>query len=215
MTATTFQEAFQLKIENFTELTLHQFGLLLFYFLIIVFVVNIFTELYMGTHEINIKERLIMVGLGFSFGLLDMWVGDSRIFMPVWGVLAYLFVVDAKYQELPDRANLTVAILAIPVVAYSFLEPSYWNWTILTGVFLFLFFLGVSMVGALGGGDIKMMGAIGLYFPLMEVPQLLIFGFGVGVLHAIVVLFKKDSNLQTKFAFGPALIIGVLLASLL
>lgn len=214
MTANTVQEAFRLKIESFTELTLHQFGLLLFYLLIIVFVVNIFTELYMDTHEINIKERFIMVGLGFSFGLLDMWVGDSRIFIPVWGILAYLFVVDAKYQELPDRANLAVAILALPVVVYSFLEPSYWNWTILTGLFLFLFFVGISMVGALGGGDIKMMGAIGLYFPLMEVPQLLVFGFGVGVLHAVVILFKKGTNLQTKFAFGPGLIIGVLLASI-
>lgn len=215
MTANAVHEAFQLKIESFTEFTLHHFGLLLFYMLIIVFVVNIFTELYMETYEISVKERLIMVGIGFSFGLLDMWMGDSRIFMPVWGILAYLFVVDVKYQDLPDRANLAIAILALPVVTYSFLEPSYWDWTMLTGIFMFLFFAGVLAFGGLGGGDVKMMGAIGLYFPLMEVPQLLVFGFGVGVIHGVIVLFKKDTNLKSKISFGPGLIIGVLLASIL
>lgn len=210
-----FEEAFRLQIQSLTELTLHQAGLLLLYFLTIVLVVNFLTEFYMDTYEITWKDRLLMVGIGFAFGLLDLWLGDARIFLPVWGLLAYLFVVDLKYQELPDKVNLMIAVLAFPVVFRAFSEPSFWDWTLLTGIFLFVFFVGISMVGALGGGDIKMMGAIGLYFPLMEVPQLLVFGFGVGLFHGLCVLFKKDADMKTMFAFGPGLIIGVLLTSLI
>lgn len=210
-----FQQVFLLKIESLATLTLHQLGLLLLYFFMVVFVVFFFTEFYMERYEVSWKDRSFMIAIGFGFGLLDLWLGDARLFLPVWGLLGYLFIVDLKYQELPDAVNLTLAALALPVVIQAFAEPTLWNWTLWTGIFLFVFFLGISLVGALGGGDIKMMGALGLYFPLMEVPQLLLFGFGVGVLHALLVLMKKDSNLQSKFAFGPGLIIGVLLTSLL
>lgn len=207
--------AFHLQMESITTFTLQGVGLLLFYLLTIVFVIYFFTEFYFDTYAVSMKERWLMVGIGFGFGLLDMWLGDARIYFPVWGLLAYLLVVDFKYQELPDGVNLSVAILALPVVVMAFKEPSYWSSTLLTGLFLFILFLLISLVGAMGGGDIKMMGAIGLYFPFFEAPQLLIFGFGVGVLHAIIVLFQKDTNLKSKFAFGPGLIIGTLLTSLL
>lgn len=215
MVGIDIQNAFHLQMQSITDFTVQGIGLLLFYLLTICFVVYFFTEFYFDTYEVSMKERWIMIFLGFSFGLLDMWIGDARIYFPVWGLLSYLLVVDLKYQELPDGVNLSIAILALPVVIMAFSEPSYWSWTLITGVFLFVFFLLISLVGAMGGGDIKMMGAIGLYFPFFEVPQLLVFGFGVGVIHAISVLFKKDTNLKSKFAFGPGLIVGALLTSLL
>lgn len=215
MMGNAMEDTFKLELYNLASLTFHQIGLLFFYFMTICFVVYFFTALYMETYEISLKEGWVMIGLGLGFGILDLVVGDSRIFLPVWGLLAYLLVVDAKYQELPDKVNLMIAILALPVVIQSIMDVGFLKSTLMTGLVVFLIFLGISLVGALGGGDIKMMGAIGLYFPLIEIPQLLIFGFGVGVLHAITVLFKKDTNLKTMFAFGPGLIIGVLLTSLL
>lgn len=209
------QSTFNLQVQEIANFSLHGVGLLLFYLLTIVFVVYFFTEFYLDTYEVSMKERWVMIAIGLTFGLLDTWLGDARIYFPVWGLLAYLLVVDLKYQELPDGVNLTIAVLALPVVIQAFQHPGYLNSTLLTGVFLFIFFLLISLVGALGGGDIKMMGAIGLYFPFVEVSQLLVFGFGVGVIHAITVLFKKDTNLKSKFAFGPGLIIGALITSLL
>lgn len=215
MTGIIIPDAFNMQLTHLTDLTMHGIGLILFYLLTICLVVFFFSEFYMDTYQINRKERWIMVALGFAFGLLDMWLGDARIFFPVWGLLSYLFVVDLKYQELPDGVNALIALLALPIVILAFFEPTFWSSTLLTGVVLFVLFLLISLVGGMGGGDIKLMGAVGLYFPFFEFPQLIVFGFGVGVLHAIGVLFQKDVTLKTKFAFGPGLIIGVLLTSLL
>lgn len=205
-----------LQIQNLADLSWQDIGLLSVYLITIVFIVHHLSNFYSGVHKVSGKERLAIIVTGYLFGLLDAWIGDASIFFPVWGVFAYLLVVDIKYQELPDRANLIVAVMALPVVLQSFSEPSYWNWTLLTGVFLFLFFLFLLAVAAMGGGDVKMMGAVGLYFPLFEVPQLLVFGIGVAVLYSLMALFtNKDIHRKTELAFGPGLIIGVLLTSLI
>jgi leader peptidase (prepilin peptidase)/N-methyltransferase len=214
-TGVVVPDAFNMQIQELSAMTMYGFGLLLFYILTICLVVYFFTEFYIDTYQISMTERWVMIGIGFLFGILDLWFGSSMIYFPIWGLLGYLLVVDAKYQELPDGVNLTIAVMALPIVIKSFQEPTFWSWTVLSGIALFLFFLVLLMLGGMGGGDVKMMGAIGLYFPLFDVPQLLFFGFAVGVLHALTFLFKKDVTLKTKFAFGPGLIIGVLLTSLL
>lgn len=215
MPESTILDALQMQIKEISLIARLDYGLLFFYFMTICFAVYLLTKIYSKTYEISMTERWVMIGLGLGFGLLDLIVGDARIFVPIWGLLAYHFIVDVKYQDLPDGINLTIAILAIPVVIQSIIAVGFWQSTLITGVVLFLIFWGIACVGALGGGDVKMMGAIGLYFPLIEIPQLLIFGCGVGVLHAIAILFKKGTNMKTVFSFGPGLIIGMLLASLI
>lgn len=181
----------------------------------IFFVVYLFSEVYSNRYPLSLNEKVIAVTMGIGMGVASQYLGQDYIYFPVWGILALLFFIDAKYQELPDAMNLVIAILGLPIVIQSFFTgSSYLEWTLLSGILLFSIFLAIAIVSPLGGGDIKMMGAIGLYFPLYEVPQLLFFGFACGVLHGLYLLLFTDAGMKSKFAFGPGLIIGVLLTSI-
>ncbi|AJD93438.1 hypothetical protein JMA_41210 (plasmid) [Jeotgalibacillus malaysiensis] len=208
-------ELLNMSLRALADYTWHGIGLLSLYFITIAFVVYFFSGLYGEQYEISVKSKWIVIVFGMALGLLDMYMGQNMVHYPVWGILALLFFIDAKYQELPDAMNLVIAILGLPIVIQSFFTgSSYLEWTLLSGILLFSIFLAIAIVSPLGGGDIKMMGAIGLYFPLYEVPQLLFFGFAVGVLHGIYLLLFTDAGMKSKFAFGPGLIIGVLLTSI-
>lgn len=179
-------------------------------------VVYIFSEVYSGRYELSLREKTGIVLFGISMGLININYGTVFITILAWSILAMLFVIDWKYQELPDEMNLVLALLAIPTVISSFMKAeSFTEWTLLSGVLLFIIFLAIALVSPMGGGDIKMMGAIGLYFPLIELPQLLFFGFLVGALHGVYLLLFKGAGLSSRFAFGPGLIIGTLLTTIL
>ncbi len=191
-------------------------GFILLGCLPVLFVVYIFSELYTERYKLSLHEKIGIVFFGIAMGLMNINFGSVFITFLVWGILGMLFVIDWKYQELPDEMNLVLALLAIPTVISSFIKAeSFTEWTLLSGLLLFIIFLSIALVSPMGGGDIKMMGAIGLYFPLAEVPQLIFFGFLVGALHGVYLLLFKGAGLNSQFAFGPGLIIGALLTTIL
>lgn len=208
-------ESYHECLQFLANYTWQGIGLLLFYLITIAFVVYFFSEIYADKYDISTKTKWFVIAIGMMFGLLDMYFGESMIHFPIWGILALFLYIDWKYQDLPDAMNAVIAVLSIPVVAHSFFNASsYLDWTLLTSVTLFIFFLIIAILGPLGGGDIKMMAAIGLYFPLYEAPQLIFFGITVGFIHAIGLLVFTKAGMKSKFAFGPGLIVGVLLASI-
>lgn len=204
-----------ISLQSLAEFTWNGIGLLFFYLITIAFVVYFFSGLYAEKYEISGKMKWFVITIGMIFGLLDLYIGDDRIYFPVWGIIALLLYIDAKYQDLPDAMNLVMAVLALPIVIESFFNgSSYLDWTLLSGIVLFTLFFIIAIVSPLGGGDIKMMGAVGLYFPLYEVPQLIFYGVAAGTVHAVYLLLFTDAGMKSKFAFGPGLIIGIILTSI-
>lgn len=204
-----------ISLKSLAEFTWHGIGLMFFYLITIAFVVYFFSELYAEKFEVSAGKRWLIIFLGMLFGVLNMYLGDTQIYFPVWGLLALFIYYDAKYQELPDAMNGVIAILGLPIAIQSFFtSSSYLEWTALSSLVLFLFFLLILILGPLGGGDLKMMTAIGLYFPLYEVPQIIFFGVTVATVHAICLLIFTKAGLKSMFAFGPGLIVGVLLTTI-
>lgn len=203
------------SLKALADYTWQGMGLMFFYLITIAFVVYFFSELYADKYELAEANRWLIIFLGMLFGVLNMYLGDTQIYFPVWGLLALFIYYDAKHQELPDAMNGVIAILGLPLAIQSFfISNSYLEWTLLTSLVLFVLFVVIAFLGPLGGGDIKLMTAIGLYFPLYEVPQLIFFGFAAGVIHAVFLLIFTDAGMKTKFAFGPGLIVGVLLTTI-
>ena len=66
--------------------------------------------------------------------------------------------------------------------------------------------------GALGGGDVKMMAALGLWFGVNGIITTACIGFIVGGVAAIVMLLFKIRGRKDFFAFGPFLIMGAVVA---
>lgn len=124
-------------------------------------------------------------------------------------ILTALFLIDFKYQDLPDGLNGFVFLLSIIyLVVWRIDTPIPY---IITTISLFVGFLLLALLtGALGGGDIKFMGAIGLFFHYNQIPQLLMYAFFTASIFAVGLMIFKKSKKDDMFAFGPFLIIGVL-----
>ena len=87
------------------------------------------------------------------------------------------------------------------------------------GLVAFLLFWVLYMIGrltfgrgALGFGDVKLAGVIGMMTGYPQVLPALMVGAGLGALSAIVLLLTRQAGWKSTFAYAPYLAIGAMLA---
>jgi leader peptidase (prepilin peptidase)/N-methyltransferase len=77
--------------------------------------------------------------------------------------------------------------------------------------------LEVLARGGLGGGDVALAGLLGLYLGWISYEAIavgLLAAFVVGGVFALLLLITRKANRSTRFAFGPFLVVGALIAVL-
>jgi leader peptidase (prepilin peptidase)/N-methyltransferase len=123
---------------------------------------------------------------------------------------AIIFVSDLLYFIISDKVLITffVWFLALQVI----FEYRSWLDAAVGGLlgFLFLLLLAILSKGGIGGGDIKLMGVLGLLLGFQGAYLTLMIASIVGVLVAIVGLLMKKYTRKTAIPFGPYLAIGAL-----
>lgn len=104
-------------------------------------------------------------------------------------------IEDARTREIADRKNIVIALLA----------PLWWwasgmavwpdmLWQLAVAIGVFLLFAQAFRIGMMGGGDVKMIGAIALWLPLPSlVRMMLIMSIAGG---AITLLMLVDHRLR-------------------
>lgn len=139
------------------------------------------------------------------------------------GLMALLSVLmiaaaisDIRSRTISNGLNAAMALLAIP----------FWiaaGWPIWPDIALqfaaacgvFLLFAGLFALGAMGGGDVKMIGAVMLWIPLsLFVPMLTIMAIGGGILSAVMLIQSKirPSDKVIEVPYGVAIAIAGLWA---
>ena len=126
----------------------------------------------------------------------------------------------ADVHRLPDGLVLPAypALLALVVVATAGLGDWSQLWralACLAGLYAVYLVMHLVSPGALGFGDVKLSGLIGLLLGWIGIPQLVmgvLGGFLVGGVTAIVMLAGRRVGLRSHIAFGPAMLVGALLA---
>lgn len=121
-------------------------------------------------------------------------------------VLAVIALLDFRHKIILDRLNIIIAILAVINIAVT---KSYYS-SLLGFLIFFTIFLVLSLLsgGGIGGGDIKMIGATGLFFGLAATYQIITWSFlyaGAVVVPRLIFFKKKDS-----VALGPYISLGIL-----
>ena len=132
------------------------------------------------------------------------------------GLLAPLLLVacwtDLKAREIPNGLNLGIALLAIPFWWASGL--ALWpDVALQIGVALLVFgaFAVAFGLGMMGGGDVKLIGALALWLPWQGVLSLLvIMSLAGGVLTLAMVARKRlqKSEAQLEIPYGVAIAFG-------
>lgn len=137
--------------------------------------------------------------------------------------------IDLYYQEIPDSYNLVTAILGLVLILFN---RDMYSIMFFVGAFTFVFYLILAILsgGGLGGGDIKMGGALGISLPLylhfykgylwsfdniyiisLQVfINFLLFTSVAGIIMSLLLVAFKGAKSKTIFPYGPSILIGYL-----
>jgi len=144
--------------------------------------------------------------------LVNGWSIDSVIYCLLTSALIVLSVIDFRTYEIPFGINLF--ILALGLIHFVF---HLGDWVIygigLVAVSGFLWILyQISKGTAIGGGDVKLMGAAGLLLGWKLAVVAFLLGCIIGsVIHLIRM---KISGAEHRLAMGPYLSAGIFIAAL-
>ncbi len=128
-------------------------------------------------------------------------------------ILALLMIAaaisDLRSRTISNELNAAMALLAMPFWISSGL--ALWpDMPIQFGAAfaVFLVFAGFFAMGAMGGGDVKMIGAVMLWIPLpLFIPALTVMALGGGILSAIMLIHMRlrPSDTAVEVPYGVAI----------
>lgn len=150
----------------------------------------------------------------------------------IWLLIALamliLSIIDWRQMVIPDGINIFLTVMGFVLMflsSTSFLKH-YSEWLApnrvegLTGIFtnhLLAGFIGTAFLGiivlltwgkAMGMGDVKLAGAMGLILGWPDIALALCLSFLVGGAWASILLLLRKKKLKTMVPFGPFLVIG-------
>ena len=143
-----------------------------------------------------------MMNDGFTLALLGLLAAT----------LLWIAVVDVRTYTISDRLNLAIA-LAAPLYWWSVGLPLWPDAAIRIGVaaVVFLLFAGAFYMNVMGGGDVKLAGALALWFaPYETLTLIVIMSIAGGVLTLIVVgvhHVRKQTG-RPEVPYGVAIAVG-------
>lgn len=143
-----------------------------------------------------------MMNDGFTLGLLALLAA----------MLAWIAVVDVRTYTISDRINAAIALLA-PVYWLSAGVPLWPDAAIRVGVavLVFMLFAGAFYMNVMGGGDVKLAGALALWFTPYETLTLIVVMSIAGGLLTLVVLVAhrlRRKEGRPEVPYGVAIAVG-------
>jgi leader peptidase (prepilin peptidase)/N-methyltransferase len=137
------------------------------------------------------------------------WSFYAVVYCILVSLLLTVSLIDIKFMIIPDVLNVIIAGIGIAVILHdiSFI----WDKLIGAAVGLLIFSLLAIFTGAMGGGDIKLMTALGLIFGVKGILFITVFSFIIGALVSAVLIAFKVKSMKDKIPFGPFICIAALL----
>ena len=164
----------------------------------------------------------IYVSLIYVYGIQDTLIANFDLikFMILTPMLLSAFVIDYRLQIIPNRLNLTIFEIGIIFAFLYGLSDVAITINMLLGmlagggIFLLITLLGGLFYGkeAMGFGDVKLMGALGLYFGLSNIIIITLVSFLIGAILSIILLLTKIKKSDEYIPFGPFIVIATFLS---
>ena len=160
----------------------------------------------------------IYVALLYRFGIADTFIGNLELlkYLILTPMLLSAFVIDYKLQIIPNRLNLTMFEIGLIFTFIYGLSNVAISFNMLLGmlagggIFLAITLLGGLVYGkeAMGLGDVKLMGALGLYFGLTNIIIVALVSFLVCAVLSIFLLATRIKKMDEYIPFGPFIVIA-------
>jgi leader peptidase (prepilin peptidase)/N-methyltransferase len=157
---------------------------------------------------IELTNGLIYLFLYQRFGLTI----ETGMYAILASILIVIAVIDFFTQEIPDELNILGLIAGIIFLILNFSLGNLINsgLGLLLGGGLFLLIAVVSG-GAMGGGDIKLMGVLGFWFGWKLTLILSFMSFIIGAIASMLLIAVKIKKMKDYIPFGPFIAIAALI----
>ena len=172
----------------------------------------------------NCKPKyILMVIVAVSYIALLYFKGisvDTFKFMFLIPMLLVAFVIDYRLQIIPNRLTLTIfevgivftfieTIMAITVGINVFID-NILGMIVGGGIFLLITLIGGAIAGkeAMGFGDVKLMGALGLFFGWINMILISVMSFLFAAVVSIIILIARRKKFSEYIPFGPFIVVA-------
>ena len=170
----------------------------------------------------------LIAGFALSMALTAPLTGGIRLTVGEWGAVAVfaaagipLAVVDARTHRLPNRGTIPLAAALLGYWTGLALTTGRWQLllqAVVAAVVIIMIAIVIAIIGTLAAGDIKLIIAIGIltgWFSWMLPLYAIAAGYLLAIPHAAVVLARRGRRDGTRLPFGPYLVAGTLLVTVL
>lgn len=152
---------------------------------------------------------ILWVILYLRFGLSLEFYG----FAVLSSLLLVISVIDLEIQEIPDGLSIFGLAAGIVFIAVQWdmnlVLSSFAGLLIGSGLFFLIAFLSK---GGMGGGDIKLLGVLGIWVGWKLTLLLILLSFTIGALVSVFLLITKIKSRKDHIPFGPFIAIGAYIA---
>ncbi len=187
---------------------------------------SVISKDFITEHKINFKPNYILmlltsviyVFLVYKFGIQQTIIANLDLlkFMILTPMLLSAFIIDYKLQIIPNRLNLTIFEVGIIFAFLYGMSDVAITINMLLGmivgggIFLLITLMGGLFYGkeAMGFGDVKLMGALGLFFGFSNIIIITLVSFLIGAILSIMLLVTKIKKSDEYIPFGPFIVIA-------
>ena len=185
---------------------------------------KVFSKDFFKEYLKNCKPKyLLMVIVAVLYISLLYFKGisiDTLKFLFLIPMLIIAFMIDYKLQIIPNRLTLTIfetglvftfatSLLNITGGIDLFMDSAL-GMLAGAGIFLLITLIGGAIAGkeAMGFGDVKLMGALGLFFGWVNIILISVMAFLFAAIVSIVILIARRKKLSEYIPFGPFIVVA-------
>lgn len=190
-----------------------------------VFSKEIFTEYFAEfrpNYILMFVTAAIYVALLYFYGIKSTFIANLDLikFAILTPMLLSAFVIDYRQQIIPNRLNLTMFEIGL-IIAFLYgmsnvaiTVDMLLGMLVGGGIFLAITLVGSLIYGkeALGFGDVKLMGALGLYFGVSNILAISAMSFLIGAILGIILIVTKIKKSNEYIPFGPFIVIATFIS---
>ena len=170
---------------------------------------------------IALITMLIYIVLLYVIGINKTFIGNLKLikYLILTPMLLSAFIIDFKLQIIPNRLNMTMFELGIVLMFIAgIFDPNiaidmFLGMITGAGIFFIITLIGGLIAGkeAMGFGDVKLMGALGIYFGLTGTIVIILMSFLIGAILSVILLVTRIKKTSEYIPFGPFIVIGTLI----
>ena len=171
---------------------------------------------------LSLITMFIYIVLLYVLGIEKNFLGNLELikYLILTPMLLSAFIIDYRLQIIPNRLNMTMFEIGIilmflaGVFNANIAIDMFLGMLTGAGIFLIITLIGGLIAGkeAMGFGDVKLMGALGIFFGLVNTISITLMSFLIGAILSIILLATKIKKTDEYIPFGPFIVIATFIA---